>query len=99
MSWGLFFAAASTLVFSACTRQGYAYSQSPVCAQQKTRCENYAKQRKLAGKGPEGEGLRLMREDCEASQRACAESMETLQPGPAYPRETPARNWQDLFTH
>lgn len=92
----VFFAAAVALVFSACTRQGYAYGQSPVCKQQETRCEAYAKQRKTAGKGPEGEGLRLLREDCEASQRACAESLQSLKPS-AYPQQTPARSWRDAL--
>jgi len=93
--WAALFAAASILVFSACTRQSQAYGQSPVCNQAERACKHYDKVRKQAG-SDQGAGLDLLREDCEASQRACAESVRNLEPS-AYPEQTPARSWQDLF--
>jgi hypothetical protein len=89
-------AGALALVASACTRQGQAYGQSPVCNQAERACKHYNKVNKQAGKD-EGAGLDLLREDCEASQRACAESVQNLQPS-SYPSETPDRSWRDLLT-
>jgi hypothetical protein len=92
---GVLFAGALALVVSACTRQGQAYGQSPVCRQAENTCKQYEKTRKQAGRD-EGAGLDLLREDCEASQRACAESVQNLQPS-AYPSQTPDRGWRDLL--
>ena len=90
-------AAFSTLGLSACafSEQASGYSQSPMCAQQKRKCKEYARVRKQAGE-KNAAVLELQREDCEASQRACAESVKNLE-APSYPWDTPARSWRDVM--
>jgi hypothetical protein len=75
--------------------QASGYSQSPVCAQQERKCKEYARVRKQAGE-KNAAMLELQREDCEASQRACAESVRNLQE-PVYPGDAPARSWRDVM--
>jgi hypothetical protein len=92
--WAVLSAGALALAVSACTRQAQAYRENPMCRQAESTCKHYEKMRKQAGRD-EGAGLDLLREDCEASQRACAESVQNLQPS-AYP-EAPERSWRDLM--
>jgi hypothetical protein len=87
---------AAALLPSGCTQQAGAYRGSPVCKQAESRCEYYSKVRKQAGGRENGAALEAMREDCEASQRACAESVRYDQnplSEPAHPAEIPNRRF------
>jgi len=78
------------LLLTACSRQGLAYKESPVCKQAKTVCAQYKKTLKQAD-GKSGAGIDQLREDCEGSQRACAESVQNLQ-GTPYPDDRQSRD-------
>jgi hypothetical protein len=76
----------ATLSFSlaGCSRQAGAYSANPMCKQAQDKCKLYYETMDRT-KTDRGAGIDLLREDCEASQRACADgvsrSLETSHPG------------------
>ncbi|MCD6024443.1 MAG: hypothetical protein K0Q91_1359 [Fibrobacteria bacterium] len=87
---------AAALLLAGCTQQAGAYRGSPVCKQAESKCKYYSKVRKQAGGRENGAALEAMREDCEASQRACAESVRYDQNSlsePAHPTEIPNRRF------
>jgi hypothetical protein len=87
---------AAAFLSAGCTQQAGAYRGSPVCKQAESRCESYSKMRKQAGDRENGAALEAMREDCEASQRACAESVryDLNSPSePAHPAEISNRRF------
>jgi hypothetical protein len=80
----LFSIAALSFYFCGCSSQAWAYEGSPICKQRKQKYEAYQKARKKAH-GDKGDALKWMREDYEATERACAESVRTLQESSAPP--------------
>ena len=76
-------AAATTGGVAGCSNQARAYSANPICHEARQKCEVYHRTVQRM-KTDQGAGMDLLREDCEASQRACAEgvsrSLETSYP-------------------
>lgn len=76
---------------SGCSQQAGAYSANPICREARQKCQTYHRAVKLANTD-RGVGMELLREDCEASQRACAEgvsrSLETSYPEDPGKRKT-----------
>ena len=83
-------AAIILFIFSGCSNQAAAYRESPICKQRKQKYEAYQRARKQAH-GDKGDALKWMREDYEATERACAESVRTLQDNslPSPPGQVP----------
>jgi outer membrane murein-binding lipoprotein Lpp len=79
-------ALAGTLSFSlaGCSSQAMAYKENPICREAQQKCKVYYETMDRT-KTDRGAGIDLLREDCEASQRACADgvsrSLETSHPG------------------
>lgn len=65
-----------------CTNQARAYNHNPMCRQAEQTCKAYYKTLEQTKPAQGGAGLELMREDCEASQRACAEGVRTTEDSP-----------------
>jgi hypothetical protein len=61
-------------LFTACTKQGRAYNQNPICRQSEQKCNLYYDTMERT-KTDRGAAIDLLREDCEDSQRACAEGV------------------------
>lgn len=76
---------------TACSNQARAYSANPICHEARKKCEVYHRTVQRM-KTDQGAGMELLREDCEASQRACAEgvsrSLETSYPEEPGKRKT-----------
>lgn len=75
---------------SGCAQQ-FAYNDNPICREARQKCQAYHRTLKIT-QTDEGAGMALLREDCEASQRACAEgvsrSLETSYPDEPGKRKT-----------
>lgn len=78
-----FVSALCGIALTGCSRQVSAYAANPICAQAKQKCKQYYEMIELA-KTDRGAATDLLREDCEASQRACSDgvnrSLETSRP-------------------
>lgn len=74
-----------------CSSQAGAYGNNPMCRQAQQKCKLYYETMDRT-KTDRGAGIDLLREDCEASQRACAEGVsrdvETSHPGEPGKRKT-----------
>jgi hypothetical protein len=89
-------AGAVSVPVNGCSSQASAYRGNPMCKQAEQKCRLYYETMDRT-KTDRGAGIELLREDCEASQRACADgvsrSLETSHPGEPGERA----RWQDVF--
>jgi hypothetical protein len=61
-------------ILAGCSHQGVAHNANPMCRQAEQKCKVYHETMERA-KSDHGAGIDLLREDCEDSQRACAEGV------------------------